>query len=200
MKSKKGQYGYFDSEKKRRILFAVIALAVPLTVILTSWAYFGTRNNLFTVIGAVLMIPFAMSIVSLIMFLMRKSIPQAEYDTIRPHEGDLTCAYELYMTTEKKNYLVDCLVICGNEVVGLMTEPNARLRECEQHVTKMLRADGYRCNVHMMDSIPKFTRRMDELNAHAAELRAGLKFTPNPAYEGFGREDMIMHTCLSISL
>lgn len=200
MKSKKGQYGYFDSEKKRRILFAVIALAVPLIVILTSQAYFGTRNNLFTVIGAVLMIPFAMSIVSLIMFLMRKSIPREEYDEIHPHEGNLTCAYELYMTTEKKNYLVDCLVICGNEVVGLMTQPKAALREAEQHLTKMLRADGYKCNVHMMDSVAKFTKRMDELNEHAPELRRGLHFTPNPAYEGYGREDMIMHTCLAISL
>jgi hypothetical protein len=41
---------------------------------------------------------------------------------------------------------------------------------------------------------------MDSMNEHADELRKGLTFTPGEAWKGYGREDMIRHSALAVSL
>ena len=199
-KVKKGQYGYFDGQKKSKFLTSVICLAIPVFIIYSSQAYFGTNKNIFTVIGMIGLVPFAMSLVSTIMFAMRKSIPASEHDAIAPHEGNLTVGYELYMTDEKKNSLVDCVCICGNEVVCLVTDPKTDQKFLKEHIIKHLKIDEFYCNVHILGDLKHFTERMDEMNEHADSLRKGLRFSPDERYPGFGREDMILHTLCTISL
>ncbi|MBQ6376357.1 MAG: hypothetical protein IJJ52_01830 [Lachnospiraceae bacterium] len=199
-KARKGEWGYFRSERKRRILMTVALLAIPVLILVSSYLYFGTRQNLMTVVAMVGMVPFAMSIVSTIMFFLRQSIPEEEYRSIAEHEGNLTVAYELYFTSEKQNALVDCIAICGTELVGLVTDPKTDARFAADHLTKMLRADGYRMHVHMLTDEKKFLERMDSLNAHADSLRAGLSYKPSPGYEEYGREDMIRHLALQYAL
>lgn len=200
MKSNKGEWGYFRKEKRRKILFTLILLAIPLFILFTSEAYFGTRQNILTIVAMVGLIPFAMSLVNLIVLFMHKSLPDEEYNAIHPHEGSLTVAYELFMTSEKQNALVDCLAICGNELVGYISDKKSDPRFAADHLKKMMRADGFRVNVHMMTDLEKFTDRLDSLNEHADSYRQGLTFKPDPAYRGYGREDMIRHYVLSICL
>lgn len=200
MNAKKGEWGYFDSEKKRKIAQTVILFCIPLLILSTSFLYFRTQKNVLTVVAMVGMIPASMSLVSVIMFLMRKSLPEEEYRELSTHEGSLTVAYELYMTSEKRNALVDCLVICGNEVVGYVSDPKTDVRFAQDHLQNMLRADGFKVAVRMLGDRKRFIERMDSLNAHADELRSGISFEPQSGYEGYGREDMIRHCALNISL
>ena len=48
-KIEKGEFGYFKSEKKRRLILTAILLGVPLFIFATMWAYHGTRNTIWTV-------------------------------------------------------------------------------------------------------------------------------------------------------
>ena len=198
--AKKGQWGYFRNERIRRIFMTAVLFAIPLLILITGQMYFKTRQNLMTVVAMVGLIPACMSLVSVIMFAMRHSLPEEEYRAIQAHEGNLTVAYELYMSSEKKNAMVDCIVICGNEVVGLVTDPKTDAKFAQDHLQRMLRADGYKTTVRMMKDQKHFIERMDSLNEHADELRAGIQFKEQPGYEGSGREDMIRHTALQISL
>ncbi len=116
------------------------------------------------------------------------------------NEGDLTVAYELYMTSEKQNAMVDCIAICGNEVVGLVTDPKTDRRFARDHLQRMLRADGMKVSVNMLGDLRKFTERMDSLNAHADDLRSGIEFQERDGYSGYGREDLIRHFALNYSL
>ncbi len=199
-KSKKGEWGYFRSQKRRRALITVVLFAIPILILVTSWLYFGTRNNIMTIVAMVGLIPASMSMVNLIMFLMRKSLPEEEYREISAHEGSLTVAYELYLTSEKRNALVDCIAICGNEIVGLVTDPKTDKRFAKDHLQKMLRADGFSTSVFMLGDIRKFTERMDSLNAHADELRANVRHRPREGYDGYGHEDLLRHFSLNYSL
>ena len=79
MKSRKGEWGYFSSEKRRRILTTSVLFAIPIFIYVTSFLYFGTRRNLMTVVAMVGIIPAAISCVGLIMILMRRSLPEEEY-------------------------------------------------------------------------------------------------------------------------
>ena len=200
MKSRKGEWGYFSSEKRRRILTTSVLFAIPIFIYVTSFLYFGTRRNLMTVVAMVGIIPAAISCVGLIMILMRRSLPEEEYRELHAHEGNLTVAYELYLTSEKQNALVDCLAICGSEVVGYVSDPKTDLHFAQDHLQKMLRAASFKVSVHMLGDRRQFIRRMDSMNEHADDLRKGLTFTPGEAWKGYGREDMIRHSALSVSL
>ena len=140
-KAGKGQWGYFNSERKRRIIMTAAIFGSALLILITSALYFGTKRNIMTVVSMVCMIPGSMSLVSVIMFAMRHSLPEEEYRILCAHEGNLTVAYELYLTSEKQNALIDCLAICGNEVVGYISDKKTDPRFAADHLQKMLRAD-----------------------------------------------------------
>ena len=47
--SRKGDYGYLASEKKRRILITAVLFAVPLLIFFSAMLYFHTRLTIWTV-------------------------------------------------------------------------------------------------------------------------------------------------------
>ena len=51
--SRKGDYGYLASEKKRRILITAVLFAVPLLIFFSAMLYFHTRLTIWTVIAVV---------------------------------------------------------------------------------------------------------------------------------------------------
>ena len=52
-KVSKGNFGYFRSEKRRRLIITAILFAVPLFIFFTSWFYFKTRMTVWTVVTVV---------------------------------------------------------------------------------------------------------------------------------------------------
>ena len=58
-KTKKGDFGYFSSEKKRRLLITAGLFSLPLLVFFVAWAVNGTRMTVWTVltvVGCILML------------------------------------------------------------------------------------------------------------------------------------------------
>ena len=68
-KVNKGDFGYFQSEKKRKLIITAILFAVPLFIFFTSWIYFKTRMTIWTVVTVVGCLPACNSLVGLIMIL-----------------------------------------------------------------------------------------------------------------------------------
>ena len=101
-KTKKGDFGYFSSEKKRRLLITAGLFSLPLLVFFVAWAVNGTRMTVWTVLTVVGCLPGCKSMVSLIMILMRHPMDRKLYEEIRKHAGDLVMAYEMYMTFYEK--------------------------------------------------------------------------------------------------
>ena len=70
-KTKKGDFGYFNSEKKRRLLITAGLFSLPLLIFFVAWAVNGTRMTVWTVLTVVGCLPGCKSMVSLIMILLR---------------------------------------------------------------------------------------------------------------------------------
>ena len=97
-KVSKGNFGYFRSEKRRRLIITAILFAVPLFIFFTSWFYFKTRMTVWTVVTVVGCLPACKSMVNLIMILKCRPMDAGLYQKIHEHQGSLDMAYELYMT------------------------------------------------------------------------------------------------------
>ena len=196
----KGKYGYIRSEKKKRFLISAGLLIIPLFIYIMGVVVNGTNATLISVIAVVGLLPACRAIVSLITMLLRQPMSEADHDKIVPHTGDLMMAYELYMTEYEKNTMVDALAICGNTIVGYVTDAKTDIAFGEKHITNILRSNGYPSKVSLLRDIDKFTERLDSMNAHAETLRTGIRYTPNPTYPDLSLEELIYQTLLAISL
>ena len=122
-KVSKGNFGYFRSEKRRRLIITAILFAVPLFIFFTSWFYFKTRMTVWTVVTVVGCLPACKSMVNLIMILKCRPMDAGLYQKIHEHQGSLDMAYELYMTFYEKSAYIDALAVCGNTVAAYSSDP-----------------------------------------------------------------------------
>ena len=110
----KGTFGYISSEKKRRALITAGLFVLPLLVLFGGIWYYGTRNNICTVLAIVGCLPGCRSIVNLIMICKCHPLDESLYREISAHQGDLDMGYEMYMTFYEKNAYIDAVAVCGN--------------------------------------------------------------------------------------
>ena len=200
MKSNKGNYGYFQQEKKRRLLITLGLFAIPLAVFFGGLLYYGKRETVLTVISIVGCLPACRSMVNLIMVWMQKSLPEEEYRLIHEHAGNLTMAYEMYLTSQEKSSYVDAFAICGNEVVGYSRDPKIDVKYTSSQVQKILHQNGYRVNVKILKDLQPYLDRLESLQKNREALEKDIRFTPDERYPQLSRNELIKHTILAIAL
>ena len=199
-KTKKGDFGYFSSEKKRRLLITAGLFSLPLLVFFVAWAVNGPRMTVWTVLTVVGCLPGCKSMVSLIMILMRHPMDRKLYEEIRKHAGDLVMAYEMYMTFYEKSGYLDAVAVCGNTVVGYTSDPKVDISYLAEQSQKIVRKNGYKVDVKILKDLKPYLERLDSMNEHKESLRNGIKFTPDERYPDLSREELIKHTILAICL
>ena len=147
-KTRKGDFGYFSSEKKRRLLITAGLFSLPLIIFFVAWAVNGTRMTVWTVLTVVGCLPGCKSMVSLIMILMRHPMDEKLYKEICSHAGDLVMAYEMYMTFYEKSGYLDAVAVCGNTVVGYTSDPRADTAYLAEQSQKIVRKNGYKVDAY----------------------------------------------------
>lgn len=196
----KGEFGYFKSEKKRRMMITAILFAVPLFIFFTSWIYFKTRMTIWTVVAVVGCLPACKSAVSLIMILKCRPLEENLYKKIREHQGRLDMAYEMYMTFYEKSAYIDAVAVCGNTVAAYSSDPKIDAAFMEENAQKIIRKNGYKATVKIFTDLRPFLERLDSMNAHKESLEEGIKFTPDEKYPDLSRNELIRQTILAICL
>ena len=196
----KGDLGYIKYSRIKKSLLTLLAFIIPVAAYVIAYIYFGTNKNIISIVAIVGCLPACRALVNLIMFFTIRSVPEDEAKALRAHEGTLTCAYELYLTTYEKSTLLDAVAICGNNVVGLATYKKPDVQYVQKHMGNSLRAAGYSSNVTIMTDLKKYLERLDSLNKNADQLREGISFTPDVRYPDFTREELVKYSLLAVSL
>lgn len=199
-KIRKGDYGYIQSQKRKRTWITIAAFIAPMLVFFTGLILKDTRKSVFTVIAVVASLPGCKFATTMIMMYLQKPMTKKAYDAISAHIGTLTAGYELVVSAYEKQTFLDCIVVVGNTVVGYSSRDKADAPFAEQHIQKILRGNGYAVTVKIMKQLPLFLDRLDGLNEHQESLRKDIKFTPNETYPDLTREELILHTIYAISL
>ena len=199
-KISKGNIGYIKSQRLYKALTTLILFIIPIGALIAAWLYYGTNKNLITVLALVGCLPACRSLVNLIMFFTVKPLPQDIAERIKAHEGSLECAYELYLTTQDKNIMIDACGICGNTIVALSTFKNPDTVFGEKHITNTLRASGKSVTVNIMKDPDKFIERLDDLNSKAEKIRSSVNFVPDERYPDLSNEELIKYKLMAVAL
>ena len=178
MQTNKGEFGYLKRERKRRIIIAAIMLGVPVFIFISMWIYLGTRNSIWTIIALVGSLPGCKAVVDVIMVYLAKPVDPVLYKKIHAHQGDLVMAYEMYMTFYEKSGYLDAVAVAQ----------------------KLVRKNGYKVDVKILGELRPFLERLDSMNEHKESLEEGLRFTPDPRYPDFTRDEMVKHVILNLCI
>ena len=194
----KGEHGYTDVHKRTQLLKTFLFFLIPIAIFVIGYVTTDTKRNYFTILAIVGCLPACKELVNVIMFLKRRSMPQAMYQEIEALAGSLVRAYELVFTPYEKNYPVHSLVVRGQEIAGYTTLKNTDLRPLQEHIAKTLKENGISgVHVHIFPDLKAYLDRVDALAGKEPEE---IPFTPDERYPELGREELIRKLLLALSL
>ena len=106
----------------------------------------------------------------------------------------------MYMTCYEKKCTIDAIAVCGNTVVGYTSDPKADTNFMAAEAQKLVRKNGYKVDVKILGELRPFLERLDSMNEHKESLEEGLRFTPDPRYPDFTRDEMVKHVILNLCI
>lgn len=193
----KGEFGYTLSHRKWQILKMSLYLVIALSVFLLGWITTKKTENLLSIVAIVGVLPISKELVGVIMSFKRKPMEQKLYEEISSKAGDLQQIYELLFTTSEKSYPVEAVVIEGRDVICYSLDKTCEVNKLQVHLANLLKTNGYKQNVKVFTDYKKFMDRVGDLVRREKEE---IPFKQNQMYPDLGRDELVKHTLLAISI
>lgn len=162
-KIKKGDKGYIHSQKIKRTLITAGLFALPLGIFFIGLFQTKTRLNLFTFVAIMGCLPACKSVVSMIMMFLQKPMSEEVYEKTSKTVKDGMILYELCFTAYEKTTAVDCLYICGSNIVGYCSSPKAEPAFLEKHLKEILKNSSRSRDVKIFKDLKPFLDRVRTL-------------------------------------
>ena len=176
MKSKKGNAGYLRARKIRLAAEAVVSFALVAAIVITGYVTTKTRLNLLTLVAVLGCLPACRILVNLIMVIPHRSIHEAKELEISAHTEDVTCAYDLVITSERSAIPVEAVVIYNNTIFGYAPSPKVDTAYAARHIKSILKQNGFeQVSVKLFPEYKAFLSRAEGLNNIAAVEQADTK-------------------------
>lgn len=161
----KGDYGYFRNQRQKKLIIMVLLYAMTLVMYFGAKAYFGTNRNLFTILAVLVVLPAAKYTVQFIMLVRAGECSSGVRDEVEQHIGHLSGAYDLYFTSEKKNYNICHLAVSGGSIAAYTEDPKCDCRAGEQHLRRMMTGNGiHGYQIRIFTDFSSYLNRLDQLN------------------------------------
>ncbi len=172
-KLKKGDAGYHRMQTLQTGIAAGAMLAAALIMYFTALAYFKTNQNLFTIMAVLIILPAARIFVKLVMLLRAGECSADLAEEIGQHVGKLQNAYDMYFTSEKKNFNICHMAVGGKSVAAYTQDPKCDTAAGERHLQKMMRENGiHGYQVKIFTGLGAYLTRLDQLQELESEAGA----------------------------
>ncbi len=160
----KGTLGYINNRKIARGLLLLLEVALVAAIFVTGYVVSGRRENLFTVVAIVGVLPAVKSLIACIMIWPHKSQTKEAYDEVCGVAGD-TCVVltELVLTTTERIMPIDFIVVKESHIVGITTNPKCDIPFADKFITDNMQLNGHKVSVKIMNNKNKFLTRVKEL-------------------------------------
>ena len=163
-KIKKGEYSYLSWRKRKEIGQTILLFGISAAIFILGYITTNTKSNLLTVVAVLGCLPASKSAVSMIMYLRIKGCSQDIQEIISSHFGKDFGSYNLYFTSEHKNYEIHHLVVKNLSVIAYSSNQKTEAAAFEEHIKTVLKRDGItNYNVKLYQDLDKYLNRVDQL-------------------------------------
>ena len=170
-KIQKGEPGYLQRQKKVVLIKTIIFFAISLGVFLLGYLLTKTKSNLLTIVAVFLMLPSSKSLVSYIMYVRTPKYNENIIENVQNVIGDVPVLYNLYLTSYKTNFPLNCIAIRGNNIMGYTEFETCDTAACEEHI-QLIAAQNSMKNLNIKifkgSELKNFEERLCQLQTHEA--------------------------------
>lgn len=162
MGAKRGEFGYIRAKKKKTVLLTVIYAAIAVGVFVLGLVLnHMSRQNIFTVIAVLGVLPTVKQIVGFIVVFPYTSVSKEQYDTVckAAPEGMLVMA-DLVITSSEKIMHLDYLVVGNKQVIALLGNGRQEIAYVRDYLTKGVANWGTDYKVKIMEQEKKFLKEL----------------------------------------
>ena len=138
-KIRKGQYGYRDANKKKRITYVAL-FAVTIAIVLVSRFFVPMEDikNLMMITAILLVLPAANLASPLLVAWKYKTTPKEFYDAVKPYEDKFTVFYDLIITNTDLIMPVDSAVIHPTGIYLFCPNKSVDVKKAEKFINEIL--------------------------------------------------------------
>ena len=177
---RKGEWGYLQYRRTTGIAWAVLAVALIVGIYFGAYRYFGTNQNLFTILAAVSCLPAAKLIVNAIMYVRAKGCSAKLHEQVEGLGISCTLLYDLVFTSYEKTYTAGCAAVTDSAVLLFAEDASTDLKAASNHVRRMLQQNGiHGVTVQFLQDFGTYRRRLLDLDEAGKQQRSPEEETKN---------------------
>ena len=163
MKIQKGDAGYLRRRKRLLILEAVVSFGLVAALVIAGYVTTKTKLNLLTVVAVLGCLPASRILVNLIMVMPHDSIDEATELEISAVTEELTVAYDLVITSEKKAMPVAAVAIYNNTICGYVPVKKVDVDYAAKHIKSIMKQNQF-------DKAEDYVNRLAKTNKGAKKF------------------------------
>lgn len=164
-KINKGEYGYIHKKRKVEIIKTISMFAISLAIFVMGYISTKTKSNMLTIVAVLGCLPASKCAVSMIMFMLAKGCSESVKDRIEMSIGKLDGFYDLFFTSEKKNYAISHLVVTKNSIIAFSEIDKIDENDFANHMKSLLNKEKISdITVKLFKDVEKYCNRLAELN------------------------------------
>lgn len=168
-KISKGRAGYIDNQKKFRLIIIIAGLVIILADFFTGLIITGTRNNLFTIVAIVLVLPEGKFLATYLALVKYKSTPKELVDRIESKHLTYSVVYDCVFSTKERIVPVYAAVI-GPDFVLCYGSTKGDRKLFESSLEAFVREGRVKIKASLLSEEKAFFNRLEQLSANAQEL------------------------------
>lgn len=171
--------GYIHQQKIFQSLMLLLFIAIGVGLFLLGLFITGTRANIFTVLGILMVLPGAKRVIALVVMLPRSSVEQKRYEEMeRTLTSQAVLLTDYVFTSVDKIMSLDFVVIQNKNVIGVLSEKKQDVKYLTDYVEKSVRSIAPDYRVKILDSdeaFYKFYRKMPVPSEEMDDKAAGIQ-------------------------
>lgn len=176
---KKGTPQYLSRQKKLSAIKTAISFAVAFIVFGIGIILYHSKENIFSIIAVLMLLPASQNTVSMIMFLKTPAFDGAICRHLQ-EICQIPAIYHVYLTSYKKNYAINCMTARSGSLIGYTQFEGCDTAACKEHIEGILAQNGIKnitVKIFAKNEYKMFEDRFKQLQTqeegkHDAELLA----------------------------
>ena len=167
----KGDYGYFEKNKRTQLIIAFVLLFFVALVFYTGYLRYGTTKNIFTIMAVVSVIPMAKFMVAYLVLIPYHGLPEKMYTQLQEQletGENLMTAYDLVISSSDKIYGINVVAVRDNSVWMFTVKNNYTSGEVENYIRGFLEKE---CKVAAVKLFCDFQKYQSAVKALSNQKR-----------------------------
>lgn len=163
----KGEFGYIEYKRNMTILKTILLYLTAVIIFYIGYHEIGKKENLFTVVAVLDLLPASRSLVSTIMYIKVPKFSEDFYKGVQSiiDQTDVKILYNLYLTSYKNNFALESVAVRGNNVIGLAVKDKCDINLCQTHIIDYAKKNNLsNITVKIFDDYKKYEERVSQLN------------------------------------